>query len=118
MHPRAADVDGIDHRVPFLKILPVSVRRVVHGDGVFRGRIVLHGVREMCIRASHLIVQEPGTPFILANACLLGCLFLSLLLYEILSAYAEKQEEAESEIRTLQLTHQYLSLIHILLCGL
>lgn len=55
----------------------------------------------------HLIVQEPGTPFILANACLLGCLFLSLLLYEILSAYAEKQEEAESEIRTLQLTHQY-----------
>ena len=52
-------------------------------------------------------VPEAGLHFILANACLLGCLFLSLLLYEILSAYAEKQEEAESEIRTLQLTHQY-----------
>ena len=52
-------------------------------------------------------VPEAGLHFILANACLLGCLFLSLLLYEILSAYAEKQEEAESELRALQLTHQY-----------
>ncbi len=52
-------------------------------------------------------VPEAGLHFLLANACLLGCLFLSLLLYEILSTYAEKQEEAESELRALQLTHQY-----------
>ena len=53
------------------------------------------------------MVPEAGLHFLLANACLLVCLFLSLLLYEILSTYAEKQEEAESELRALQLTHQY-----------
>ena len=75
--------------------------------GIF---VALNGIFVFIINqlfAIRSVVPEAGLHFLLANACLLSCLFLSLLLYEILSTYAEKQEEAESELRALQLTHQY-----------
>lgn len=75
--------------------------------GIF---VALNGIFVFIINqlfAIRSVVPEAGLHFLLANACLLVCLFLSLLLYEILSTYAEKQEEAESELRALQLTHQY-----------
>ena len=54
-----------------------------------------------------LHTQGSDLLFIAAGICTMLCAILTLLLYEVMTATAEKKQAFESEVRTLQLTKQH-----------